>query len=151
LIQEIDITDPYMTVTKLQITRMNHIMIPKKEQPEYIKSKVPKLVRFNLFEIEKMFTLIFMHPCYYYDIIEVIKIEEYDAFVNGIRPLYTELVMPFNTTFSKSEPLDNMLLISTFRILVIQDYMQFKNDLDSLFNRQKSFAELILEFYFYNV
>ena len=148
---DIKFTDYYMNVVKLQIIRMNNIMIPKKQPSKEIKSKIPDMILTYLFEIEKIYTMIYVHPCNFYEIIEVLKIEEYDAFINGIKPLYSELESPYPNSFIKFEPLDNMFLIAVFRILLVQDYVQFKNDIDSLFSKQKSFSELILEFYFYNV
>ena len=35
-------------------------------------------------EIEKIYTLLYIHPCNYFEILEIIKIEEYETFINGI-------------------------------------------------------------------
>lgn len=127
---------------------MNHIYVPKKIIKET--KPIPKMILTNLFEIEKIYTLLYIHPCNYFEILEIIKIEEYETFINGIKPLYLDLIK-FKLSSSNSELLDNMLLIATFRLLVVQDFIQFKSDIESLFSKQKSYAELILEFYFFNV
>ena len=124
---------------------MKQIGIPKKESSG--KNEMPEFILNNIFEIENVYTLLYLHPCYYFDVIDGLKIEEYDAFINGLKPLYCE----FSSLVPKCELLDNMQLIATYRLLVMNDFNYFKNDLDSLFNKQKSFAELILDFYFYNV
>lgn len=140
-----------MTVIKLLVTRTNNMMAPKKIVDKEIKKKIPSLILSFSYEIEKIYTFLYLHPCYYYQIVEVLKIEEYDEFINGIRPLYSDLTTPYINSFVHNETLDNMQLIALFRLLVVNDFQQFKNDIELLFTKQRSFSELILEMYFFNV
>jgi hypothetical protein len=149
--RDFNITDPYMTVLKLLTTRWNAMTVPRKISDKDIKTKIPDPILSYLYEIEKVFSLLFMHPCYFYEIIEVLKIEEYETFINGIKPLYCDLEMPYFSSFVHYETLDNMQLIALFRLLLVHDFFQFKNDIELLFTKQKSFSELILEMYFFNV
>jgi hypothetical protein len=140
-----------MTVLKLLNTRWNSMMVPKKISDKDISAKIPDPLLSYLYEIEKVYTLLYMHPCYFYEIIEVLKTEEYEIFINGLKPLYCDLEQPYMNSFVKNETLDNMQLIALYRLLLVHDFFQFKNDIELLFTKQKSFSELILEMYFFNV
>ena len=76
---------------------------------------------------------------------EGLQSQDYQQFINGIKFLYKDL----SHNNKKSESFDNMLLLSTFRILVDNDLNNLK-DLETLFINT-SISELFLELYFYNV
>ena len=137
------IRDAYMSVVRLQMMRIRQLGAPRKVKQE---SQVSELIKVNISEIERVFTLFYLHPCYYLELLEGIQTTEFHLFINGIKHLYKDLSY-FN---KKSESLDNMLLMSTFRILVDIDFNN-SNDLDELFMKTTSLSELLLELYFYNV
>ena len=132
-----------MSVTRLHIMRIRQLGAPKKMKHQ---SQVSQLIIENICEIEKMFTLFYLHPCYYLELVEGLQPIEYPLFINGIKNLYKEM----GNSIKKSESFDNMLLISTFRIIADIDYANIK-DLDNLFTTTTSMSELIIELYFYNV
>lgn len=137
------IRDAYMSVVRLQMMRIRQLGAPRKVKQE---SQVSELIKVNISEIERVFTLFYLHPCYYLELLEGIQTTEFHLFINGIKHLYKDLSY-FN---KKSESLDSMLLMSTFRILVDIDFNN-SNDLDELFMKTTSLSELLLELYFYNV
>lgn len=137
------IRELYMSVVRLQIMRIRQLGAPKKIRG---KTDIPNIIKNNFSEIERVFTLFYLHPCYYLDLVEGISAEELNDFINGIKHLYKEI----NQYNKKAESLDNMLFISTFRILLEIDLNNFK-DLDNMFMEQKSLSELMLGLYFYNV
>jgi hypothetical protein len=137
------IRESYMSVVRLQIMRIRQLAAPKKIK---VTNEIPNIVMENISEIEKAFTIFYLHPCTYAELVEGLGPEEYIDFINGIKFLYKEL----NQYNKKSESLDNMLFMSTFRILVEIDLNSVK-ELDNLFVDQKSLSELMLSLYFYNV
>ena len=134
--------DHYISVLKLQTMRFRQIGAPKKIQ---MHSQIPQIIRDNYNEIENVFTLFYLHPCNYLELVEGLQSQDYQQFINGIKFLYKDL----SHNNKKSESFDNMLLLSTFRILVDNDLNNLK-DLETLFINT-SISELFLELYFYNV
>ena len=132
-----------MSVVKLQIMRIRQLGAPKKIQ---MKNEIQMIIKENISEVERVLTLFYLHPCYYTELVDGISTEEYVDFINGIKHLYKEL----NQYNKKSESLDNMLFMSTFRILVDVDFNNVK-EIENMFLDQKSFSELMLGLYFYNV
>lgn len=137
------IRESYMSVVRLQIMRIRQLGAPRRMK---YKNDIPQIIKQNISEIEKVFTLFYLHPCYYLDLVEGNSAEEFQDFINGIKYLYKEI----NQYNKKAESLDNMLFMSTFRILVEIDLSNFK-DLDNMFMDQKSLSELMLGLYFFNV
>lgn len=135
--------DSYMSVVRLQVMRIRQLEAPKKEKA---KDDMPSIIRTNINEIERVFTLFYLHPCYYLELLEGINPDDLVDFISGIKFLYRDI----NVFNKKCESLDNMLFISTFRILVDMDFNNVK-DFDNIFLDQKSFTELMLCLYFYNV
>ena len=84
----ISIRDAYLSVVRLQIMRMKQFGASQKMHSESLIS----LIMIYMSEIDKFFTLLYLHPCYYIELMEGIQPKEYQLFINGIKYLYKELI-----------------------------------------------------------
>ncbi len=142
-LNNISIKDSYMSVVRLQVMRIRQLGAPKKEKT---KDDMPLIIKNNINEIERVFTLFYLHPCYYIELLEGANSDEIVDFICGIKYLYRDI----NQFNKKCESMDNMLFISAFRILVDMDFNNVR-DFENIYLDQKSFTELMLCLYFYNV
>ncbi len=142
-LNNISIKDSYMSVVRLQVMRIRQLGAPKKEKT---KDDMPLIIKNNINEIERVLTLFYLHPCYYIELLEGANSDEIVDFISGIKFLYRDI----NVFNKKCESMDNMLFISAFRILVDMDFNNVR-DFNDIFLDQKSFTELMLCLYFYNV
>ena len=142
-LNNMSIKESYMSVVRLQVMRFRQLGAPKKDK---VKEEIPSIIKNNINEIERVFTLFYLHPCYYLDLLDGASPDEVSDFICGIKFLYRDI----NKFNKKCESLDNMLFIASFRILVDMDFSNVR-DFDNIFMDQNSFTELMLSLYFYNV
>lgn len=136
----------FLDIDQLTITRIKDI---KRTNEKFNSPKIEKNEIFNLIvnqseEIEKIFTLFFIHPCIMKNILEQLKPEEYQTFMNGIKPLYKNI----DKKEKHSENFLAISFISFFRICVNIDYFSRRNDIDELFNHNDiTLLEFFLEIF----
>jgi alpha-tubulin suppressor-like RCC1 family protein len=137
-------TEKFVHVDKLLTIRFRNMKVPTKP-PQ--KKGVPDEILNNLTEIEKIYTLFYLHPCFFKDYFEEeITPINFPEFLQGIRPLFSDL-----QSFSqKSESLDNVVFLTFFKLLIECDVKIYKGDIDKLYSKLNSYSELLIESYFYN-
>ena len=137
-------TEKYIHLDKLLTLRMRHMKVPLNTQT---RPDIPLDILNNMNEIEKIYTLFYLHPCFFKDYFEdEILPSNFYIFMNGIKPLFTEL----QTFSSKSENYDNIVFLTFFKILIDCDLKVYKKDIDKLYLKLNSYLELLIEKYFYN-
>lgn len=141
-------TESYIHYDKLLTLRVRAINAPLRTNE---KKHIPEIISNNINEIEKIMTMFYFHPCYFIDYFEPnstnhISNDMFLTFLEGIKPLFTDLQL----YSQKSESLDNIIYLSFFNILIDYDIKLFGKDLDKMYTKQNSFAEYMIERYFYN-
>jgi len=97
-------------------------------------------------EIEKIYTLFYVHPCLFKEYFEKeIDVSDFPSFMTGIKSLFTEL----QSYSRKAESMDNIIYLSFFKMLIKNDFLNCGKALDQLYIKN-SYAEQLLEIYFYN-
>jgi hypothetical protein len=139
-------TAHYIEYNQLFTLRLNEIKV--KEPQIGIEKYKPAEIFNNVSEIEKIFTLFYLHPCYMKDYFEDDKIKpsNFGEFLTGLRPLFTDL----HRFSRKSESLDNMVYLTICKLVIEYDARNYNNEIDSLFLKNKSYAEQLIESYFFN-
>ncbi len=137
-------TEKFVHVDKLLTIRFRNMNVPTKP---VIKKGVPDDIMNNLSEIEKIYTLFYLHPCFFKDYFEEeISPANFTEFLQGIRPLFSDL----HSYSQKSESLDNVVFLTFFKLLIEYDSKIYKGDVDKLYSKLNSYSELLIESYFYN-
>jgi len=137
-----------MSLDKLLILRYKHLKVPK--QRCRIKD-VPSEILNNLDEVEKIYTLLYIHPCFVLELINEnpnISPDKFKTLLKSLKPLYHDL----KNDNPKYETLDNINLMSLIRIVINSeiDYNFVKRDISNLF-LSTSYIESLIELYFYKV
>lgn len=145
--EQLDI-DKFMHVDKLMSLRFRNIKAPPKK---YSKNEIPPIILNNMHEIEKIYTLYYLHPCYFRDFFgksnnSNINSSNFKHFMNGIKPLFTDI----HQYSKKSESLSNIVYLTIFNQLIEPDAENYNSKIDELYIKQVSFVEVIIESYFYN-
>jgi alpha-tubulin suppressor-like RCC1 family protein len=98
-------------------------------------------------EVEKIYSYLFIHPCVMRSLLDNIQPEEYDVFMDGIRPLFRGMeIKP-----KQSENFQSMTYIALVRLSMDIDYISFKSNLDFFCTyKQSTIIELLIKEYLYN-
>jgi alpha-tubulin suppressor-like RCC1 family protein len=136
----------YIEYNQLFTLRLNEIKV---KEPHIGREKYnPPEIFNNISEIEKIFTLFYLHPCYLKDYFEddKIKTSNFSEFLTGLRPMFTDL----HRFSRKSESLDNIVYLTICKLVIEFDARNYNYEIDSLFLKNKSYAEQLIELYFFN-
>ena len=106
-----------------------------------------------MYEIEAIYTLIYIHPCclcdYFEDKEKGLKLKDFPNFINGLYPLFTEIYAPFQRNLSY----DSVIILIIFKILLQKEtemFQQNQGDLYNLNDKKGGYIEHILNFLCYN-
>jgi len=110
--------------------------------------RFPPKITSNLADFEKIYSLFFIHPCLIKNILENCSDEYYEVVWNGIKPFYQNIHKKMaDTTIN----ITCYYLISLFRILIEQDYISYRLDLENLYNVKRPMIEFIICKFFEDV
>ena len=108
----------------------------------------PSKITSNITDFEKIYSLFFIHPCLIKNILEGLSDEYYEVVWNGIKPFYQNIYKKMaDTTIN----ITCYYLISLFRILIEQDYIGYRLDLENLYNVKRPMIEFIISKFFEDV
>jgi hypothetical protein len=144
--------DKYINLDKLLTTRFKQVKVPKYEEK---KKDIPDKILNNIDQIENIYTLFYLHPCYLRDYFreynEKTKVNSsnFYLFLNGLKPLFNDLLI----YSQKCESLSNITFLSMYKIVIhyeIEHHQEKIKNIDNLYIKELSFAEQMIECYFYN-